>query len=115
MSLADRLKELREKRGLTQDQIADLTKINRATYSNYESGRRKPPGKKLELLAKFYKVSVDYLLTGKENTDFDIADALETEKTTTFRGKPLNNEQKDLLIKFLQSFVSAHDQQQSKK
>ncbi|MDU3459939.1 helix-turn-helix domain-containing protein [Streptococcus oralis] len=60
-----RLKELRLKRGLTQQQIADLVHINRVTYTNWEKGKREPSFVNLVNLADLLEVSLDWLF-GRE-------------------------------------------------
>ncbi|KTE89088.1 MULTISPECIES: helix-turn-helix domain-containing protein [Desulfitobacterium] len=57
-----RLRDLREDRDLTQQDLADLLKVSQATYSRYESGALDIPSTSLIKLARFYKTSVDYLL-----------------------------------------------------
>lgn len=60
------LKELRLKKGLTQQQLAD--KINRTyhTIGKWEKGLREPNQEDLIMLSNIFKVSTDYLLD-KEN------------------------------------------------
>ena len=60
--LGVRLKELRETKGLTQKQLAEILNINSVTYLHYEKEQREPPLALLADLAKFYDVSTDYLL-----------------------------------------------------
>lgn len=62
MSLSDNLKKLRNRLGLTQDQVSTDLQMNRATYAHYETGRREPDIETLKLLANYYKVTTDYLL-----------------------------------------------------
>ena len=57
------LKELREENNLTQKKLADILGLNSVTYLRYEKEQREPP---LVDIAKFYDVSVDYLLGVKE-------------------------------------------------
>jgi len=57
--------ELRLKRGLTQQQIADLVHINRVTYTNWEKGKREPSFVNLVNLADLLEVSLDWLF-GRE-------------------------------------------------
>lgn len=61
MNIAERLKLLREKHGYSQQFVADSLKINRTTYVKYESGASNPT-RKLQEIASFYDVTVDYLL-----------------------------------------------------
>jgi transcriptional regulator with XRE-family HTH domain len=58
----ERLRLLREKRGLSQGEAAKRMGIVRTTYSNYEAGNREPDIETLNKMAKFYDVSIDYLL-----------------------------------------------------
>ena len=60
--LGQRLKELRERKGLTQKQLSEKLNIHSVTYLHYEKEQREPPLSLLADIAKFYDVSVDYLL-----------------------------------------------------
>lgn len=57
-----RIKDLREDFDLTQREIADYLHIRQNTYSQYENGQRQLPLGMLIQLAKYYKVSTDYIL-----------------------------------------------------
>lgn len=57
-----RIKELREKRGYLQRNIADYLGCTQQTYSRYETGEVEPTVLVLAALAEFYKVSVDYIM-----------------------------------------------------
>ena len=61
-----RIRNLREDRDLTQQDLADHLNCTQACYSHYESGKRDVPAEVLSRLADFYGVSVDYLL-GRTN------------------------------------------------
>ncbi len=60
--LGDRLKELRKEKRLTQTEIAKIFNISAVAYLHYEKGQRQPPLELLADFAKFFGVSVDYLL-----------------------------------------------------
>lgn len=68
MELKLRLKKLREKSNLTQEELAKRLEMPRSTYSNYESGKREPDFYTAKKIADFFGVSVDYLL-GREEKD----------------------------------------------
>ena len=68
-SFTNRLVQLRKKRGLTQQQIADEIGVNRGSYSNWEKGKREPSFKNLIKLAYILDTTTDFLL-GKTNIDF---------------------------------------------
>lgn len=57
-----RLKDLREDRDLSQQQVADYLGMKQPQYSRYERGLRDIPTDILILLAKLYKTSTDYIL-----------------------------------------------------
>ena len=56
-----RIKELRERIGITQQDIADILKIQNTTYCNYENEKETIPIKHLITLSKYFNVSIDYL------------------------------------------------------
>ena len=60
--MLERLKDLREEKGLTQKEVAGYLKINQRTYSNYEIGKRELPLHHMVRLASLYGTSTDYLL-----------------------------------------------------
>ncbi|MNN41570.1 HTH-type transcriptional regulator Xre [compost metagenome] len=62
----NRISGLREKRKLTQEELASQLQISRASLSHYEKNRRKPDFDTLRNIADFFQVSVDYLL-GRED------------------------------------------------
>lgn len=62
MNLNDRLRELRQKSGLTQEQVAERLGVTRQTISSYESGRTEPGLDILRELAKIYNADVSEIL-----------------------------------------------------
>ena len=65
-----RLKELREDRDFTQQQIADILNCKQNTYQQYESEKRQIPISNLIKLCLFYNVSADYILELPETLEF---------------------------------------------
>lgn len=61
MQYYPRLRDLREDMDLTQDQLVEILKMHKTTYTNYEQGKREPPFELIIKLAKFYNVSIDYI------------------------------------------------------
>ena len=61
LSQYKRLKELREDHDLTQKQAADMLYMHVTQYRRYETGERELPLSLAVLIAKTYRVSVDYL------------------------------------------------------
>ncbi len=60
--LRDLIRDLREDNDLKQKAVASYLGVSQQTYSNYENGRRDIPTWVVTSLAKYYKVSTDYLL-----------------------------------------------------
>lgn len=58
----NRMREIREDRDLSQEEVAEKLEITRQQYQLYESGKRKLPIDKLEVFCKTYGVSADYIL-----------------------------------------------------
>ena len=58
----NRVKELREKNGLTMQKLADETNIGKSTIASYESRGVTPKPDKAQKLAEYFNVSVAYLL-----------------------------------------------------
>ena len=67
----NRMKELREERGITMKEAAIQLKMPYTTYVNYEKGEREPNSETLIKIADFYNTSIDYLLCkpGTERID----------------------------------------------
>lgn len=62
LSLGKRIKMEREKRGWTQEYLANLLNIKIGTLSGYERGYRQPDIQMLQKIADAFNVSTDYLL-----------------------------------------------------
>ena len=62
VSLGERLKQIREERGLNKTQMADLLKIGRVAYGNYENGTRHPECTIIPEFCEALGVTADYLL-----------------------------------------------------
>ncbi len=62
VSLGNRLREERKSRHLSLEEASRLLNVSFSTLAMYERDERTPPTDKLQQLADFYGVSVDYLL-----------------------------------------------------
>jgi transcriptional regulator with XRE-family HTH domain len=69
-----RIKELRLKKGLSQDELADKLGMNRVNISHYERGKiTNIPSDVLLNIAKVLNTNTDYIL-GRSNTEEDYLD-----------------------------------------
>lgn len=62
MEIREILKSERKKNKYTQQQIADILKMQRGSYAKYETGANTPTVENIIKLADLYGVSTDYLL-----------------------------------------------------
>lgn len=67
----NRLKVLRESKGLTQAELTKKFNINQGNYSRYENGTLTPTTDTLIQLSEFYNVSIDYIL-GLDKSSKDV-------------------------------------------
>ena len=65
--LSKRLREIREKRDIRQEELANFLNVDKSAVSQYESGKRTPDAEKLSKIADFYNTTVDYLLCRTTN------------------------------------------------
>lgn len=59
---AERLKELREERGLSQNQLAKLTSLSQSSIGYWEQKLRTPTIDSIIILVNFFGVTSDYLI-----------------------------------------------------
>lgn len=76
---ANRLKKLREEKGLSQRELAKYIGIAHSTLGMYEIGEREPDFDTVTRLATFLNTSVDYLL-GRTDDPRPVAEITETHR-----------------------------------
>ena len=105
--------KLLEERGVTAYKVSKATGIAGSTFSDWKSGRSTPKQDKLQKIADYFGVSVDFLITGKEEAavaqeehidlkaEFNrIKKLLESGENAPlyFDGQPADQESIDLLL-----------------
>lgn len=65
--ISDRLRSLRKESSMSKRELVSYLPLNYSTYANYESGFREPNSEVLQMLARHYNVSLDYLLGVSDN------------------------------------------------
>lgn len=78
------LKEIRLKRNMTQQEVADAIGCSAVVYQRYEKGTRQPSIEVLLRLADVFGVTVDYLL-GRQTVEDSTLSAYEIELVTAAR------------------------------
>ncbi|QKU36237.1 helix-turn-helix domain-containing protein [Campylobacter sp. RM16192] len=114
MRFGEKIKTLREKKGLTQRELASILGTTSKTVSNYEAKDLRP--RKMEVyekMAEIFEVNVNYLLTEEEYFIMNStehfgyqgtkdAQSLLKSMTGLFAGGELPEEDKDALFEAIQ-------------
>lgn len=104
MVIGERLRLLRKEKGLNKrDLVAELP-LNYSTYANYESGFREPNSDVLQTLARYFGVSIDFLIGMTENRKKadEIAILTDAEHGHIMRYRALDDHGKDIIECILQ-------------
>ena len=92
--LFPRLRDLREDRDMNQTQVANIIGTSQSYYAQYENGKREIPFSRIVILAKYYKVSIDYiagLTNNKGGIGCDGTGAATIEQQNNFYGNGIQN------------------------
>lgn len=60
------LKKIRKEKGFSQLKVALDLNMSREALSYYENGKRNPDLQTLKLFSKYFNVSIDFLINGKD-------------------------------------------------
>ena len=66
---AERIKQLRKKKGISQSELAELIGVKNNTVSTWERGTRKPDFEALSLLSNYFEVSFEYILGSSDKEE----------------------------------------------
>ena len=66
---AERIKQLRKKKGISQSELAALIGVKNNTVSTWERGTRKPDFEALDLLSDYFEVSFEYILGNSDKEE----------------------------------------------
>ena len=83
MEFNEKLQQLRKRKGITQEELAEAIFVSRTAVSKWESGRGYPSIDSLKALSEFFEVTIDELLSGEEL--LIIAEEDTTQKQNLFR------------------------------
>lgn len=105
---AERLKELRKQRGLTQERLAKIIGVERSTIGKYEGKGGVIPSDDIKYkLAELFGVSVDYLL-GRTDIpiQIDYSSLSKEEKDVVLMYRELSDNAQELVIDYLRMLLS---------
>ena len=71
--VANSIKKLRQKKQLSQEQLAEQLHVTRQAVSNWENGKTQPDVDTLTQLASIFDVSVERIIYGKAKPRFHFA------------------------------------------
>jgi transcriptional regulator with XRE-family HTH domain len=106
-----RLRELRDKHKMTQQEVAEYLQLSSDAYSLYELGKRQMNYQTMCLLADYYNISVDYLL-GRSDINLVPLTYDETKLVNQYR---LLDKRGQESIKVNMSFEISHTNKNPKK
>lgn len=96
------LKKIRNKKGLTQAEVAAKLGITYQAYAHYETGRRQPDPEMLLKMANLFGVSTDYLLGRDETPTLTIPKTLTDTQIAFAEGlKDLDDEELQQIADFV--------------
>lgn len=115
-----RIKECRNKLGISQEELAEMLGMKRTNIANYEAGRVVPPGNILVKLSDIFGVSTDYILglSDSPNKDFDELDD-DLRQIQRYKRKLTNEIDRKRLAKMIEniklSFIDAFNEEEADK
>lgn len=96
------LRELRLKAGLSQEALGDRILLSQQTINKYENDKSEPDIDTLIKLARFFNVTVDYLI-GNEEAQIPQFDYTSDEKTIIEKLRHLNPTVRNAVNNFIDS------------
>lgn len=106
-----RLKELRRQQERTQSEIAELLGVSVVTVSKLETGRQQANEEQLLKIAKYFNVSVDFLLECEQTSDsnevFDVIEIFKSEKLF-IKNHCLTKEERQMLEEVIKAILKKY-------
>lgn len=100
------IKTLREEKGMTQVQVAELINMHRSNYSKVESGERDLSLESVNKLAQFFGLTIDQLVNFESGMpkEITVADKSLLEKVKLI--DELEEDEKSMIFKMIDSFLT---------
>ena len=108
-----RLKELRNQKNMTQDELGKVLNVSGKTIGTWERDSRQPNIETINTLANYFNVSTDYLLGRKENSKTKnddkqvdltgIGQKEDEEKIFSYEGKEIPKQDLELIRRILET------------
>lgn len=101
MDFSTTLKDLRELNDVTQEQLAEYLKVSRSTVAGYESKNRQPDFERLEKIAEFFNVTIDYLVRGFDDEQNVLLKESTLDQEVAISYRKLSLESKQDVLKYI--------------
>ena len=109
-----RLKQIREEKGLSQNELAKKINMTQQRISSYEKGIREPDIETLKILADFFNVSIDYLLGKTDKRNNDKKEELEIHWALNGGYNALNDTNREIARSVIESLLAKQEQENKK-
>lgn len=84
------LKDLRNEKGMTQEQLGEKIGVSNKTISRWETGKYMPPVDCLNMLSDIYNISINEILGGERASGDEFTKIAEENITVTLKGLEKN-------------------------
>ena len=100
------IKILREEKGMTQQQIADLTNMHRSNYSKVEKGERDLSLEAVNSVAKYFGMTIDQLVNfdGNMPNEVTVEDKSLMEQVKLIA--ELEEDERNMVFKMIDTFLT---------
>ena len=110
------LRDLRRRRGMSQQELALALGVSKQTISNWEVGRKVPRMKTVEKIANIFGVSRNSILAGLpvemlEQADRRVVDLTDRDIRLTYLGQQVPREYIDIIEKLMRCDIAERDAQ----
>lgn len=106
MNIGQNIKRIREEKGMTQQQVAELINMHRSNYSKIESGQREISVDALNKVAKYFGMTIDQIV----NFDGAIPQEITVEDKTLMEQvkmiQELEPDEKSMVFKMVDTFLT---------
>lgn len=99
-TLGEKLRKLRQDKKLSLDKVAEATESSKSYLWELETGRKNPSAEKVSEIAKYYGVSIDYLMDETDERSVNTADRIFT------RVNNLSADEQEKIEKFIEMMFS---------
>ncbi len=112
-----RLKELREEKNLTQNDIAKAINVSQSNIGRWEKGLNEPTATYLVALARYFGCSIDYLLECEEESKMNKKEtSLSYKEQKLLRAfSQIDDDEKDKIIEDCEYFANKRTKVQKEK